>query len=181
MKKAFSIGGISEPLPTLPDYYVHPTAEVSSKATIGKGTKIWNQAQVREGAIIGDDCIISKGVYIDAGVIIGSRVKIENYVSVYRGVTINEDVFIGPHVTFTNDLRPRAFNHNWNPVGTLVERGASIGAGAVIVCGVTLGKYCMVGAGSVVTKDVPPYALVVGNPARFIGHVYGDGSRTSFL
>jgi UDP-2-acetamido-3-amino-2,3-dideoxy-glucuronate N-acetyltransferase len=151
--------------------FIHPSAEVSPKAQIGAGTKIWNQVQVREGAVLGENCILSKDVYIDAGVRIGSRVKIQNGISVYHGVTVEDDVFLGPHMVFTNDLFPRSFNADWELSETLVKHGASIGAGAVIVCGTTLGEYCMVGSGAVVTKDVPPYALVVGNPARIIGGV----------
>lgn len=150
------------------DYYAHPTAEVSPLASIGPGTKIWNQVQIREEAVIGSDCIISKDVYIDKGVIIGNGVKIQNSVSVYHGVTIEDDVFVGPNATFTNDMFPRADNPDWQVVPTLVKRGASIGANATIVCGVTIGERAMVGAGAVVTKDVPPSALVVGNPARIL-------------
>ena len=157
--------------------FIHPTAEVSPGAEIGDGTRIWNQAQVREDSRIGTDCIISKNVYIDIGVRIGSRVKIQNNVNVYHGVTIEDDVFLGPSMTFTNDLFPRAFNADWEVSETLVKRGASIGAGAVVVCGHTVGEYAMVGAGSVVTKDVPAHALVVGNPARQIGWVCRCGQK----
>ena len=156
---------------------IHGTAEVSGRASIGDGTKIWNHAQVREGASIGAGCVIGKNVYIDAGVTIGSGVKIQNNVSVYAGVTVEDDVFLGPGMTFTNDLYPRAFNTGWEITPTRVRKGASIGAGAVIVCGVTIGEYAMVGAGAVVTKDVPPYTLVVGNPARPVGRVCRCGSR----
>jgi len=156
---------------------IHETAEVSEKAVIGDGTKVWNQAQVREGASIGANCIIGKNVYIDAGVQIGSGVKIQNNVSVYAGVTVEDDVFLGPSMTFTNDLYPRAFNPEWQITPTHVCKGASIGAGAVIVCGVTIGAYAMVGAGAVVTKDVPPYTLVVGNPARPVWRVCRCGRR----
>jgi UDP-2-acetamido-3-amino-2,3-dideoxy-glucuronate N-acetyltransferase len=154
-----------------PGCFVHPSAEVSAKATIGKRTRIWNQVQVRENAIIGEDCILSKDVYIDAGVRIGARVKIQNGISVYHGVTIEDDVFLGPHMVFTNDRYPRSFNPDWQTSETLVKKGASIGANATIVCGITLGEYCMVGSGAVVTKDVPSFALVVGNPARIRGGV----------
>ncbi len=155
----------------------HDTAEVSAKASIGSGTKIWNHAQVREGAVIGAGCVIGKNAYIDAGVTIGSGVKIQNNVNVYAGVTVEDDVFLGPSMTFTNDLYPRTFNADWEITPTLVKKGASIGAGAVIVCGVTIGEYAMVGAGAVVTKDVPPYTLVFGNPARSIGRVCRCGHR----
>ncbi len=151
--------------------YIHPTAVVEEGASIGEGTKIWHFAHVRSGAVIGRNCVIGKCVYVDTGVKIGNGVKIQNFSSVYRGVTIEDDVFIGPLVTFTNDKYPRAFSRDWKVIPTLVKKGASIGAGSVIVCGVTLGEYCMVGAGSVVTRDVPPYALVYGNPARVVGFV----------
>lgn len=157
--------------------YVHPTAEVSSEADIGDSTKIWNQAQVREGAVIGENCIIGKNAYIDTKVKMGKRVKVQNNVNIYHGVTIEDDVFLGPSMTFTNDLYPRAFNNNWEITETLVKRGASIGAGATIVCGITIGEYATVGSGAVVTRDVPAHALVVGNPARQIGWVCECGFK----
>jgi len=159
------------------DIYIHPSAHVSENAEIGVGTKVWVNAQIRENAAIGTNCVIGKDVYIDAGVIIGNGVKIENGVSVYNGVTINDDAFIGPNACFTNDYLPRAFNKDWKITVTMVERGASIGANATIVCGVTLGEYSMVGAGSVVTKDVPAYTLVAGNPAAVIGEICTCGAR----
>ena len=157
--------------------FIHATAEVSSQAKIGENTKIWNLAQVREGASIGENCIISKNVYIDTGVRIGNNVKIQNNVNVYNGVTIEDDVFLGPSMTFTNDMFPRAVNPRWQITETLVKMGASIGANATIICGVTIGECAMVGAGAVVTKDVPPYTLVVGNPARKLGNVCRCGAR----
>ncbi len=157
--------------------FIHNTAEVSAEARIGEKTKIWNQAQVREGAQIGEDCIISKNVYIDENVVIGSRVKIQNNVNVYHGVTIEDDVFLGPSMTFTNDMYPRSFNSDWIISKTLVKRGASIGANATIRCGITIGEYAMVGAGSVVTKDVPPHMLVAGNPAQKVGWVCECGFK----
>lgn len=157
--------------------FIHDTAEVSENARIGDGSKIWNQAQVREGARIGKDCIISKNVYIDADVVIGDRVKIQNNVNVYHGVTVGDDVFLGPSMTFTNDLYPRAFNSDWKVYETCVQNGASIGANVTVVCGCTIGKYAMAGAGSVVKGDVPDYALVAGNPARRIGWVCQCGMR----
>lgn len=160
-----------------PAWYAHPSAEVAAEATVGEGTRIWHQAQVREGAAIGPGCNIGKGVYIDHGVRIGRGVKIQNSVSVYAGVEIEDNVFIGPGATFTNDRHPRAFNDHWEIVRTLVREGASIGANATIVCGVTVGQYALVGAGAVVTKDVPDYTLVVGNPARAVGRVDRWGRR----
>lgn len=157
--------------------YIHDTAEVSPQADIGEGTKIWNQAQIREGSVIGENCIISKNVYIDEGVHIGNRVKIQNNVNVYKGVTVEDDVFLGPSMTFTNDFYPRAFSHGWKITETLVKEGASIGANATIVCGNVVGRYAMVGSGSVVTKNVPPHALVVGNPAKQIGWVCKCGNK----
>lgn len=164
---------------------IHSTAEVSPKATIGEGTSIWHQAQVREDAQIGQNCIIGKGVYIDAGVHVGNNVKIQNYVSVYHGVTIEEGVFVGPHVCFTNDLRPRAINpdyslkaaDDWVLSLTLVRKGAALGANSTIVCGSTIGEWAMVGSGSVVTRDIPPYGLVYGNPAQLHGFVCPCGAR----
>jgi UDP-2-acetamido-3-amino-2,3-dideoxy-glucuronate N-acetyltransferase len=160
-------------------FYVHPTAEVSSDAHIGNGTRIWRQAHVREDAFIGETCNIGKGVYVDAHVRIGSNVKIQNHVSIFEGVTIEDGVFIGPHVCFTNDMLPRAITpdgrlksmDDWEITPTLVKYGASLGAGSIIVCGITIGEFALVGAGSVVTRDVPPHALVFGNPARQRGYV----------
>ena len=159
--------------------YIHPSAEVSEQAKIGDGTKIWNLAQVREDSVIGKNCIISKNVYIDAKAILGDRVKVQNNVNVYNGVEIGDDVFLGTSMTFTNDFYPRAFNADWEITRTYVENGASIGANATIVCGVTIGEYAMVGSGSVVTKDVPAFALVAGNPARRIGTVCKCGRRAN--
>ena len=164
---------------------IHPTAEVSEQAEIGEETSIWHQAQVREGAQIGRNCILSKGVYVDAGVTLGDNVKVQNYVSIYHGVTIKDGVFCGPHCVFTNDKQPRAINadgslkaaDDWELSATLVKRGASIGANAVIVCGVTVGEWAMIGSGSVVSRDVPDYGLVWGNPARLHGFVCSCGCR----
>jgi acetyltransferase-like isoleucine patch superfamily enzyme len=164
---------------------VHPTADVSEQAQIGEGTSIWHQVQVREGAQIGCNCIISKGVYVDAGVVVGDNVKIQNYVSVYHGVTLEDGVFCGPHCVFTNDKRPRAINadgslkaaDDWELATTRVKQGASIGANAVIVCGVTVGAWAMIGAGAVVSRDVPAHGLVWGNPARLQGFVCSCGRR----
>jgi acetyltransferase-like isoleucine patch superfamily enzyme len=160
-------------------FYVHPEAEVSPEAYVGAGTRIWRQAHVREHASIGRQCNIGKGVYIDAHVRIGSNVKIQNHVSIFEGVTLEDGVFVGPHVCFTNDLLPRAITpegklksaDEWEITPTLVKYGASVGAGSVIVCGVTIGEFALVGAGSVVTRDVQPHALVFGNPARLHGYV----------
>ncbi|PKO13522.1 MAG: N-acetyltransferase [Chloroflexi bacterium HGW-Chloroflexi-10] len=164
---------------------IHTTAEVSDKASIGDGTSIWHQCQIREGVTIGEKCILGRGVYVDAGVSIGNHVKIQNYVSVYHGVTIEDGVFIGPHVCFTNDMRPRAINpdgsikaaDDWELSLTKVRRGAALGANSTIRCGVTIGEWAMVGAGSVVTRDVPDYGLILGNPAKLFGYVCPCGEK----
>ena len=160
-------------------FFKHPTAVVENN-NIGDGTKIWHFVQVREGAKIGKNCVVGKGVYIDAEVRIGNRVKIQNFVSVYKGVRIEDEVLIGPAVTFTNDLYPRAFSWSGEKVTpTEVNKGASIGANSTIVCGVTIGRYAMIGAGSVVTKDVPPFGLVYGNPVELKGFVCYCGKKLS--
>jgi acetyltransferase-like isoleucine patch superfamily enzyme len=159
------------------DTLIHPSAIVDPNARIGAGTRVWVNVQVREQAAVGRNCILSKDVYIDHGVTVGDNCKIQNSVSVYHGVTIEDDVFVGPNACFTNDRVPRAFNQDWEVSPTLVRRGASIGANATIVCGITIGEYAMVAAGSVVTRDVEPFALVIGNPARMVGHVDESGNR----
>ena len=156
---------------------VHPTATVDPRATVGEGTRLWINVQVREGASIGRDCVVSKDVYIDHAVSIGNRCKIQNSVSVYNGVTIEDDVFVGPNACFTNDKVPRAFNAEWAVTPTVVRRGASIGANATIICGIEIGEFAMVAAGSVVTRSVAPYTLVMGNPARVAGTVDRAGNR----
>ena len=161
------------------DIFIHDSANISPKSEIGKGTKIWINVQVRESAIVGENCIISKDVYIDHAVVIGNRCKIQNSVSIYNGVTIGDDVFVGPNVTFTNDKVPRAFNTNWRVTTTLIENGASLGANSTIVCGVIVGCYSMVAAGSVVTKNVPAHGMVLGNPAKLVGYVCECGSKLS--
>ena len=159
------------------DTYIHPTANIASNVSIGNGTKVWINVQIRENASIGTDCIISKDVYIDHGVRIGNRCKIQNSVSVYNGVTIFDDVFVGPNVSFTNDRVPRAFSANWKITPTFVNNGVSLGANSTIICGVSLGSYSMVAAGSVVTKDVPCNALVMGNPAKIVAYVCECGNK----
>jgi acetyltransferase-like isoleucine patch superfamily enzyme len=161
------------------DYFVHETADVHPNAQIGVGTKIWNQAQVRGGAVIGEECIIGKNTYVDADVVVGNRVKIQNNCSLYVGLTVEDGVFIGPHVIFTNDKYPRAINFDgtlksasdWEVWKTTVHYGASIGAGAIILPGINIGRFALIGSGAVVTKDVQDYAVVVGNPAKSIGFV----------
>jgi UDP-2-acetamido-3-amino-2,3-dideoxy-glucuronate N-acetyltransferase len=166
---------------------IHPTADVAPSAEIGSGTVIWHQAQVCAGARIGANCILGKGVYVDTGVVIGDNVKIQNYVSIYHGVTLEDGVFCGPHCVFTNDRYPRAITPagklqtaaDWEVVATLVGRGASLGANVTVVCGVQIGEWALIGAGSVVTRDVPAYGLAWGNPARLHGYVCSCGVRLS--
>ena len=158
--------------------FVHPSAFVEEGAEIGENTKIWHFVHVRAGAAIGENCNIGKGCYIDGGASLGNNVKVQNFVSVYNGVSIGDDVFVGPGVTFTNDQYPRAFL--WSEervVKTNVEKGASIGANSTILCGIRIGEYAMVGAGSVVTKNVPKHALVYGNPAEMKGFVCKCGRK----
>lgn len=161
--------------------YIHTSAHISPDVTIGDGVKIWINAQLREKVRIGENSIISKDVYIDHGVSVGANCKIQNGVSIYSGVTIEDDVFVGPHVSFTNDRVPRAFNADWQITPTLVATGASIGANATIICGVTIGEYAMVAAGSVVTKNVAPYTLVRGNPARFVSYIDKMGNKINAI
>jgi acetyltransferase-like isoleucine patch superfamily enzyme len=157
--------------PTLHDatlYFAHDTAVVDPGARIGAGTRVWHHSHVRDGAVVGRDCILGKNVYVDVGARIGDRVKVQNNVSVYDGVVVEDDVFVGPSAVFTNDRYPRA-SGDWELVPTTVRRGASIGANATIVCGVELGAWSVVGAGSVVTRSVADHAIVVGNPAHQVG------------
>ena len=152
---------------------------------MGAGTRIWHQAQVREGVYLGEECILSKGVYVDRDVQIGRRVKLQNYVSVYHGVTVEDGVFLGPYVCLTNDRFPRAVtpmgqlksDADWELGQTVVREGASLGARSVILPGVEVGRWAMVGAGAVVTRSVPPYGLALGNPARLVGLVCPCGRR----
>jgi acetyltransferase-like isoleucine patch superfamily enzyme len=167
------------------DAVVHSSAEIEDGATVGAGSRIWHLSQVRTGARIGESCILGRGVFVDADVVIGNRVKIQNYVSVFHGVEIEDGVFVGPHVCFTNDMYPRAVNpdmslksaQDWVTVKTRICAGASIGANSSIRCGATIGRWAMVGLGSVVIDDVPDYGVVVGNPARLIGYMCACAHR----
>ena len=163
------------------DTLIHPTAVIDEGCTIGEGTRIWHFSHVMHGARVGKSCNIGQNVVISPGAIIGDRVKIQNNVSVYTGVTVGDDVFLGPSCVFTNVINPRSFisrKDEFRP--TIVRRGASIGANATIVCGNEIGEYAMIGAGAVVTKDVPPYSLWVGNPARQAGWVSRAGHKLDF-
>jgi UDP-2-acetamido-3-amino-2,3-dideoxy-glucuronate N-acetyltransferase len=158
---------------------VHPTATVEPGAALGPGARVWHDAQVRAGAIVGAGCIIGKGAFVDVGVRVGANCKIQNYALLYHGCTLGDGVFIGPAAILTNDLRPRAVTpdgdlkgaEDWRCGEIIVEDGASIGAGAIILPGLRIGRFALVGAGAVVTRDVPPHALVLGNPARHAGWV----------
>ena len=157
---------------------IHPGAIIEKNVTIGENAQIWHFVHLRKGCIIGKNCKLGKDVYIDQKVVVGDNVKIQNFVSVYQGVRIEDDVFVGPAVTFTNDFFPRAWA--WNEqksTPTLIKKGASIGANATILCGIAIGEYAMVGAGSVVTKNVPPFTLVYGNPAKIKGVVCFCGQK----
>ena len=159
------------------EYFTHETAIVESGVTIGKNTNIWHHCHVRGGAVIGENVNIGKGVYVDANVAIGNNVRIQNGVSLYKGVKIEDDVFLGPHCNFTNDLYPRANSKNWVVVPTLIKRGASIGSHATIICGVTVGEYSLISVGAVVTEDTLPYSLMLGHPARLKGFVCKCGQK----
>jgi len=168
------------PARTAPDVFIHPTAAIDDRVTIGGGTKIWHFSHVLSDSKIGDGCNIGQNVVIGPGVSIGKGCKIQNNVSVYKGVSLEDGVFCGPSMVFTNIYNPRAEIRKMDQVRpTLVKKGATIGANSTIVCGATLGRYCFIGAGAVVNKNVPDYALVVGNPARQIGWVCECGERLS--
>ncbi len=163
------------------DYFVHESSYIDEGARIGKGTKIWHFCHVMSAAIIGERCNIGQNVLVSNEVTLGNNVKIQNNVSLYTGVIVEDDVFLGPSMVFTNVINPRSHVSRKDEYKTtLVKRGASIGANATIVCGVTLGRYCFVGAGSVVTRDVPDYALVYGNPGRVQGWMCQCGVRLEF-
>ncbi|GBD32876.1 MAG: N-acetyltransferase [Gemmatimonadales bacterium] len=163
------------------DYFVHESAYVDEGAVIGKGTKIWHFCHIMPGAVIGEGCTLGQNVVVMPGTRIGNNVKIQNNVSIYEGVILEDDVFCGPSCVFTNVLNPRAHvSRRGEFMKTLVKKGATIGANATIVCGVTLGEYSFIGAGAVVTSDVPPYALMVGVPARRVGWMCRCGERLLF-
>jgi UDP-2-acetamido-3-amino-2,3-dideoxy-glucuronate N-acetyltransferase len=162
----------------MPDFFAHESAYIDDGAEIGRGTKIWHFSHVMPGAVIGEHCNLGQNVVVMPGTVLGDNVKVQNNVSIYEGVTLEDDVFCGPSCVFTNVINPRSHvSRKAEYKRTLVRRGATIGANATVVCGVTLGEYCFVGAGAVITADVPPYALVVGVPARRVGWMCRCGER----
>lgn len=162
-------------------YFAHETAIIDQPCQIGQGTKIWHFSHLMNGSKIGEECNIGQNCFIASDVELGRNVKVQNNVSIYTGVTCEDDVFLGPSVVFTNVINPRSAIVRKNEYkATLVQKGASIGANATIICGNTIGKYAMIGAGSVVTKSVPDYGLFVGNPAKQIGWVSESGMKLDF-
>lgn len=163
------------------NFYAHPTSVIDEGCSIGEGTKIWHFSHIMNGCRIGRNCNIGQNVVISPDVVLGSNVKVQNNVSLYTGVTCGDDVFLGPSCVFTNVINPRsAVNRRGSYLKTHVGSGASIGANATIVCGHDIGEFAFIGAGAVVTKDVPPYALIVGNPGRQIGWMSEFGHRLEF-
>jgi UDP-2-acetamido-3-amino-2,3-dideoxy-glucuronate N-acetyltransferase len=163
------------------DYFAHETAVIDDGCTIGKGTKIWHFSHIMPNCIIGEKCNIGQNVVVSPAVILGNNVKVQNNVSIYTGVICEDDVFLGPSMVFTNVINPRsAIIRKDEYQQTIVKKGASIGANATIVCGNNIGEYALVGAGAVVTKEIKPYALVVGNPSKQIGWVSEYGHRLKF-
>lgn len=165
----------------MPDYYIHPSSVIDDGAVIGAGSRIWHFCHLGQGCSIGENCVLGQNVFIDNNVILGNRVKVQNNVSIYDGVMVEDNVFLGPSMVFTNVLNPRSFIERRNEFRkTIVRKGASIGANATVLCGIEIGSYAMIGAGAVVVKNVPPYALVIGNPAQQIGWVSEAGITLDF-
>ena len=163
------------------DYKAHETAVIDKGCSIGSGTTIWHFSHIMEGAVLGENCNLGQNVVVSPGVVLGNNVKVQNNVSIYTGVVCEDDVFLGPSCVFTNVNNPRSeVNRRGDYLQTLVKKGATIGANATILCGVTLGEYAFIGAGTVVTKDIAAYALVVGNPAKQIGWMSAFGERLNF-
>lgn len=164
---------------------IHESAFVEKNVKIGDNTNIWHLTQVRDGTIIGKNCVLGKNVFIDKDTIIGNNCKIQNNVSIYYKTELEDGVFIGPHVCFTNDMVPRAINkdeslksaYNWKPLKILIKKGAAVGANSTLIPGITINEWAMVGAGAIVTKDVSKHALVVGCPAKIVGYVCYCGNR----
>jgi UDP-2-acetamido-3-amino-2,3-dideoxy-glucuronate N-acetyltransferase len=165
---------------TKKNYFIHESSYVEDSCEIGKGTKIWHFSHIMKNSIIGKNCNIGQNVVISPQVKLGNNVKIQNNVSVYTGVICEDDVFLGPSCVFTNVINPRSFiSRKDQYLKTTVKKGASIGANATIVCGHDIGKYAFIGAGTVVTKDIPDYALVIGNPGKVVGYICECGNRLS--
>ncbi len=162
-------------------YYAHETAIIDEGCVIGNGSKIWHFCHIMPNSELGENCILGQNVMVAPRVKLGNNVKVQNNVSIYTGVVCEDDTFLGPSMVFTNVINPRSFLERKEEFRvTLVKKGASIGANATVICGVTLGEYCLIGAGAVVTKDVPDFALVVGNPAKYLGWVSKRGIRLHF-
>jgi UDP-2-acetamido-3-amino-2,3-dideoxy-glucuronate N-acetyltransferase len=165
--------------------YVHPTAQIEDDVVIGDDTRVWANVQVRSGARVGRECNLGRNCFVDVDVVVGDRVKIQNNASLHEGVTLENGVFVGPGVIFTNDRVPRAVTpdgrvkaaDDWELGHTVVRHGAAVGAGVVVVTGVEVGPWAMIGSGAVVTRDVPAHAVVVGNPGRIVGYVSAGGQR----
>ena len=164
------------------DYFVHPSSFVDEGAQVGNGTRIWHFCHLMSGAVVGENCNIGQNVFIGSEAVLGNGVKVQNNVSIYSTVICEDNVFLGPSMAFTNVINPRAFierKDEFRP--TLIKQGATIGANATIICGITIGKYAMIGAGSLVSKNVPDYALVYGNPGKIQGWVCKCGEKLKFL
>lgn len=163
------------------NYFAHPSAIIDEGCSIGDGTKIWHFSHIMTQSVIGRNCILGQNVMIASNVSLGNSVKVQNNVSIYEGVICEDDVFLGPSMVFTNVINPRSFVDRKSEFKkTLIKKGATIGANATIICGNTIGHYAMIGAGSVVTKDIPDYALVIGNPGKQVGWVSAYGDRLIF-
>lgn len=163
------------------EIFIHETAVIDEPCTIGPGSKIWHFSHIMQDSVLGNNCNLGQNVVISSKVTLGNNVKVQNNVSIYTGVTCEDDVFLGPSMVFTNIINPRsAVVRRDKYVSTLIKRGASIGANATVICGNTIGEFALIGAGSVITRDIAPYSLVVGNPAKQIGWVSEYGNRLEF-
>jgi UDP-2-acetamido-3-amino-2,3-dideoxy-glucuronate N-acetyltransferase len=162
------------------DAFVHSSSVVGENVKLGRGTKVWHFCHLMEGACLGDDCVVGQSCFLAAGVVLGNRVRVQNHVSIYDGVVVEDDVFLGPSCVLTNVKNPRAeVRRGGHYEKTLLRRGCTVGANATVVCGVTIGSYAFIGAGAVVTRNVPDYALVMGTPARHVAWVGRRGLRLS--